>query len=314
MQTVDILLATYNGAAYLEVQLDSILSQEFQDWHIFVRDDGSTDETPEILNRYVTRHNEKITLIQDKPGNLGPARNFSALLQHSKSNYIMFCDQDDYWHPDKIGKTLAFMQATEAEYKNCPLLVHSDLHVVDQNLRPIFGSFWQYQGLQADRNKLADLLVQNNVTGCAMMINALLRSKVLSLPGEAIMHDWWYALVASAFGQVIPLHEILIDYRQHEKNDTGAKRYNYGYILRHLLNSFSQQRILNFHKQLKKTQQQAAAFLNYYGKELPDAMYLLVDTYSRLDELGWIKRRWFLIRHGLLKHGFFRSVAMLCFI
>ena len=134
---IDILLATYNGERYLSEQLDSILKQSCDNWRIFVRDDGSEDGTSTIIERYQKQYSGKIFIIKDEKQNLGACGNFSELLKKSKSDYIMFCDQDDVWKEDKIKITLkkmkqvAYMPASqlsssiilrmiEAPFSGCP--------------------------------------------------------------------------------------------------------------------------------------------------------------------------------------------------
>jgi rhamnosyltransferase len=216
---VTILLATYKGAKYIRRQLESILSQTHTCWKLFARDDSSPDSTLDILLEFAEKYPAKIFVDQDKPGNLGAVGNFGYLLSKSlDAEYIMFCDQDDYWMPVKIEKTLQCMQHAQKTYGNkMPLLVHTNFTYADENLVPIKSK----EGFHARRLKhlgLANLLVQNPVYGCTVMINNSLAKKVKSIPAIAENHDYWVALVASAFGQIIYLPESTILYRQHTGN------------------------------------------------------------------------------------------------
>ncbi len=109
---VDILLATYNGAAFLEAQLDSILAQTHKNWRLVIRDDGSTDKTPEILEAFWTRHPDKANVLRDADGDLGLVQNFSRLLEHVSAQYAAFCDQDDVWKPEKQELSLQKIRAS----------------------------------------------------------------------------------------------------------------------------------------------------------------------------------------------------------
>ena len=100
---VDILMATYNGGKYIAEQIDSILNQNYNDWKLYIRDDGSKDNTVNIVKEYIEKYPDKIILIEDGRRNLGPKLNFGELLKISKSEYCMFCDHDDVWMEDKVS-------------------------------------------------------------------------------------------------------------------------------------------------------------------------------------------------------------------
>ena len=144
--------------------------------------------------------------------------------------YYMFADQDDIWHPDKVEKTLAAMKAAEEacaqEACSVPVLVHCDMRVVDEEGQEIAPSYVKYQQMSPERCGLNQLLVQNNVTGGAMMMNEALVQLILSrpVPRRAVMHDHWIALAAAAFGKIVFLDEALYDYRQHGTNVLGAAK------------------------------------------------------------------------------------------
>lgn len=231
--TIVILLSTYNGAAFLREQLDSLFSQSYREFILLVRDDGSTDGTLKILGDYAIRYPEKLKLIEDDAGNLGASGSFSWLMNYAiehrdelqlESLYLMFCDQDDTWYKDKIARQVNAMVSTEAGLPTpTPVLVHSDLQVVDSNNSPIAESLALYQGLETARNRFPNLVISNLVTGCTALINETLARRALPVPSQAIMHDWWLALVASAFGYVVYLDTPLVHYRQHGNNTIGAK-------------------------------------------------------------------------------------------
>src|SRR5690606_39057310 len=136
---------------------------------------------------------------------------------------VMFSDADDCWFPDKISLTLDLMRVVEKDEGGArtPTLVHTDLAVVDRDLRPIADSLWQYQGVNPDLTSLNRLLIQNCVTGCTVMVNRPLRELASPIPPGVVMHDWWMALVASSFGRIARIARPTLLYRQHGRNDTG---------------------------------------------------------------------------------------------
>ena len=131
----------------------------------------------------------------DRNQNLGAKESFSELLKYamenSNSEYFMFCDQDDVWSSDKIEKTLAKMQEMEQQFGDISLLVHTDLEVVDESLDTINSSFMDFQKIDPMKNKFHNLLIQNTLTGCTVMINRKLAQMCLPMPDGGIMHDWW---------------------------------------------------------------------------------------------------------------------------
>lgn len=229
-----ILLATYNGSRFLAPQLDSILAQTCQDFVIVVRDDGSTDDTRLILDRYKAAHPQKFHLLEPDSVNRGASGNFSCLLEYVLDHrqalgleraYMMFCDQDDIWYEHKIEQEMTAMLEAEAGAADLPVLVHSDLEVVSDTLVQIAPSFIRYQGLETRRNQFSNLVISNLVTGCTALVNEALALKACPVPKQAIMHDWWLALTAAAFGKLVFLDTPLVHYRQHGSNTIGAKQH-----------------------------------------------------------------------------------------
>ena len=275
---IAVLLATYNGSKYLAEQLDSILNQSYQNFLIVVRDDGSTDNTVAQLRDYADRHDEKIHLLEADDINRGASGSFSCLIEYVLANqqalgldeaYMMFSDQDDVWFEDKIEKQLAVM--LEAERMNpetgpVPVLVHCDLQVVSEQNVSISESFVRYQGLEITRNRFPNLLVSNLVTGCTAFINESLARQSVPVAKQAVMHDWWLALVATAFGRLIYLEMPLVYYRQHENNTIGAREYIKSVPLRRTF----WQKVFdpNPNQHLIDIARQARIFRQQFGKQL----------------------------------------------
>lgn len=305
-EKVDILLAAYQGAPYLEEQLESILTQTHQSFHLWVRDDGSTDETLPILQKWVQAYREKITLIPSQE-RLGIKGNFSALMNHSSAPYVMFADQDDKWLSHKVESSLDQLKRLERQYgSHLPLVVHTDLKVVDKELKEISPSFCRYAHLNPDHTALNRLLSQNVFTGCTMLMNRALVDTAFPIPNESLMHDWWVGLVASCFGHIHFIEQPTILYRQHGKNDTGANPYSLWYFLKQP----SEERKKRFWAG-SKTFQQASTFLNRYQNHLPADKKIVLQAYEEMAHLSFFKRLQQMIKYQFFKEGFLRNLKLL---
>jgi rhamnosyltransferase len=221
-RSVYIVLASYNGAPFLIEQIESIQSQTFTAWRLLARDDGSSDATPSILADYAAA-DPRIEVIQDDARNLGAAGNFSRLATlafERGATSVFFADQDDVWFPDKVARSLERMQVAEARLgPDRPILVHSDLQIVDVGGRLVHRSFMEFQRIHdGGARALTTLLVQNYVTGCAMAVNRPLLRFALPIPDEALMHDWWLGLCAAACGSIEFVPGATASYRRHRTN------------------------------------------------------------------------------------------------
>jgi len=299
---IGILMATYNGEKYISQQIDSILNQTYRNWQLLIHDDGSTDKTVEIVKSYVKKYPDKILLIEDGIKCGGAKENFSHLIKIARANfkfdYIMFSDQDDVWFFDKIEKTLKKMHELENLYgKNKPLLVHTDLIVVDEKLNKISDSFWKYQKINPLNNSLACLILENTVTGCTMMINKTLLEQVRFIPKEAIIHDWWIALICRLNkGEIGVLKEPTIFYRQHHFNDTGAKNYSLYAILKRIIKN-NIKIIYRRNRFFKKFLFQTKALIEY-SKNTKIHCPLLYELEKVIDNP--FKRRFFYLKKKML--------------
>lgn len=311
---VEILLASYNGANYITEQLESIFCQTYQNFQVIIRDDCSVDETINIVEQFAVRFPGRIQLIRGEK-NLGACGNFAALAglaATTKTDYVMFSDGDDIWLPNKIEKTLAVMKEAENSHgKHVPHLVHTDLTVVNKRLECISHSFWHYSKLNVRADSINRLLMQNIVTGCTMMLNRQLLELSLPIPKEAIMHDWWIALVAASFGHISSISSPTILYRQHEKNDTGAKKMRglgaYLGLIKKAAN-FSGRVLMR--SKIQKTIHQAIAFQNQYKGLLDENKKGTLQQYVSMKDSNFLKKRYILLKNGFLKNTFARNVGL----
>lgn len=217
-EQVSILLSTYNGEAYLAEQIKSIREQSYLNWNLFIRDDGSRDDTCLIIDRFCLKDQRIHFINKENRINCGVKKSFLKLLDSVHSEYYMFCDQDDVWLPDKVENTLAIMDKKQSHK---PQLVFTDLCIVDSNLQIINQSALH----EVDVNYWIDpnnSIMDNVVTGCTVMINDALKKIALPVDSNLIvMHDWWFALLASQLGQLKYLNKPTILYRQHGDNQVG---------------------------------------------------------------------------------------------
>jgi len=289
---IDILLSTYNGEKFLPEQLDSILNQTENNWRLLIRDDDSDDSTLEILQLYCNQHPKKIFLIDDIiKSNLGPCKSFNILMQKSTAPYVMFCDQDDIWDPEKIEVMLKhFKEMEEALLPETPLLLHSDMEVVDSSLVTISHSFIKLNKLDMQKTSINDLIMRNNITGCAMICNKLLIDLALPMPLDAIMHDWWLALVAAEFGKIKYIPQPLIKYRQHDNN-------YYGNGWKHKFKKYF--KLGCYHKKVNKMSLQADSFYNSYKSQIADTHDTkFIAKFAKFHTLSFWKKRLFILKYA----------------
>ncbi len=310
-EQVDILLATYQGENYLEEQLESILTQTHPYLHLWIRDDGSSDQTQAILKKWLKTYPQKISLLSTHH-HLGIKGNFSELMKHSQAPYIMFADQDDQWLPHKVEASLDQLKALERQYgSHLPLLVHTDLKVVNCHLEEMASSFWHYAGLNPEHSSsLNRLLAQNVLTGCTMFMNRSLIDLAYPIPEEALMHDWWVALVACSFGHIQFLNQATLLYRQHNRNDTGAHQYKvWDFLL-----EISKGRHRKSRGTTNQTYKQAHCFLERYKSRLPHNKQALFKAYEELEDLSYFKKKRQVIKYQFFKQGFLRNAKSLFFL
>jgi glycosyltransferase involved in cell wall biosynthesis len=309
MASIEILLATYNGARWLAEQLDSIAGQTRTDWTVTARDDGSTDATRDVLQAWGARHPGRLRILEDERGRLGAAQSFSALLESSSGPWIAFCDQDDVWTKDRLERTARALEALErAHGAGTPLLAHSDLSVVGERLEPRAPSFWSHHALHPeDGAVLRRLLVRNVVTGSTALLNRALAGLSVPIPADAVMHDWWIALVAAALGKVTHVAAPTVLYRQHGANRIGADGVGARSAVRLLA---KRERIASYYR---RTRVQARAFLDRYEERLSAGDRATLEAYCALEGGSPRLRGLRQLRGGFSDSGLLRNAALAAF-
>ncbi|MDT2756580.1 glycosyltransferase family 2 protein [Enterococcus asini] len=202
---ISVCLASYNGAAFIVQQIESILAQLGPEDELIISDDGSTDGTLEILTSYKNIHSQ--VKVYEGPKH-GVIKNFEAAISRSQGELIFLADQDDVWLPDKVAKmSQAFAENPTAE------VVISDLKIVDGQLKPVHASYFDYRQV---KEGFWHNLWRSGYIGAGMAFRKELKAKILPFPKQLPMHDMWIGLVAR--NQVFFLKEPLTLYRRHEKN------------------------------------------------------------------------------------------------
>jgi glycosyltransferase involved in cell wall biosynthesis len=237
-QNVAILLSTYNSSQFLRDQIESIINQSYDQWTLHIRDDGSIDRTVEIIDEYVNLYPDKIKYYSDISTNIGACKSFYLLLEQVQADYFMFCDHDDIWMQNKIELSYKKMIETENKYNyEKPIIIHTDMVVVDSNLNVICNSFWSYLRLNPKFSSFCEILVSQNVNGCTMIMNNL--AKTVAIPNKSLahMHDIGITLsVSNVDGIIEYIEDKTVLYRQHVNNQVGAKKVNLCYFLKRMNN------------------------------------------------------------------------------
>ncbi|WP_312351332.1 glycosyltransferase family 2 protein [Empedobacter sp.] len=212
---IDILLPTYNGAKFLNAQIDSILNQSISDFQLLVRDDGSKDLTLEIIEQYAI-NDDRVILIESSEGNIGLVNSIEKLLSYSNADLIFFSDQDDVWFNNKIE--LFLERYNKISKKNTPILIHSDCYITDEELK-VKGVFI---GEKAKKIGNEDSLFNFFVQGASTMINNKLKEIVVEFPTNVYVHDRYFHIMAQLFGKRLYIETPTMYYRQHNNNLIGT--------------------------------------------------------------------------------------------
>lgn len=218
-QLVSIALATYNGEKYLPELLRSLENQTWDNIEIIASDDNSTDNTLEVLGRQLRHPIEIITNTK----RLGVNGNFERSIFGCNGAYIALADQDDVWCPEKISDLMSAMQNEERKHgKDTPILIFSDLEIVDKKLECIHKSFFSLTQKSQKASQLRDFILGNHIPGCSMLLNRAAISLTLPFPKNIVIHDWWLAMVVATFGHIHYIDKAHVKYRQHGNNTIGA--------------------------------------------------------------------------------------------
>lgn len=268
---VIILLATLNSESYLEPLLQSILNQSYQDIKIVIRDNGSVDTTPQIIARYLDVYGDKIELCPTPSVSGSTAQSIFRMLEQYSAEYIMLCESNKIWQPEKIKQTLGLMQNAERELSDStPLMVATDLNFETPS--------------RADTH-LKAILMQNLTKDATIMINASLKEKLFAFP-DTIHYGWWLSVVAAAFGYVI-----FGDGCANKKRILNAKEF-----------------LELLKKEVDSTQLFSDFLLENYVDGLDFRNRRLLEAISKLNSVGRIKRIKTVKKYGLTRGSIIKDI------
>ncbi len=282
-----VLMTAYNGSRYLPELLASLASQTDPCFTVIMQDDGSSDDTPALLSE-TAACDSRFVFGSEQGKHLGAAGNFLSLICQAEADYVLLCDQDDIWEPEKMALLKQAMLDLESQFgADTPLLVHSDCSLINEVGEKTCDSFFAHQGWDPAAVTLPRLLVQNNVTGCTLIMNKPLQ-RLVAAHAEAeklFMHDWFIALTAASFGRIAFVNHPLTRYRQHAGNEIGASA-------RSLLGRGWA--ALRSRKEAKErillTYTHTEAFREMYEDELPAQAKHTVDHYLATQHMRKIPR------------------------
>lgn len=216
-EKVEILLATYNTEqGYLKKQIDSILKQTYDNFKLIISDDHSTKKEVKTILEAYQKQDERIELyVQER--NLGYNKNFEFLLKQAKANYIMFCDHDDIWYPQKIEKCLVKMKEEKVD------LVYCNANQINEKDEIIRQNYFQYKNVPLIHGKSKLAITRCIGIGCSQMITNTIKNKMLPFTDQVIAHDWLAAFLANEGNGIAYLEEPLFGYRLHTNNVFGGR-------------------------------------------------------------------------------------------
>ncbi len=261
---VEILLATYNGEAFLREQLESLLAQDHPNLAIAIRDDGSTDSTVEIAEEYAQLPN--VTLVRGP--NIGVPRAFFALLDAAspESDYVAFADQDDVWMTHKVSRAVAMLSESVPDHE--PGLYCARCVITDRRLNPAGHTPVPRLG-----PSFANSLVQNIATGCTILLNRAAREVLVrKWPKDALVHDWWCYQVVSGLGKVVYDPEPVLYYRQHGGSTMGIGKTPAARLFRKIVRQLKG-------RQRGVVRRQAQDFRRVFYADLPPEKQQILDAF-----------------------------------
>lgn len=306
-----ILLATYNGSAFLHSTLTSLLSQRISvpyTLQILVSDDASSDASVEIVQTYPSDQVQLISI--DRKG--GAVHNFKYLIDHCPldGDLYFFADQDDVWMSDKIELFLEqYRIATVAHFVEKPMLIFSDLTVTDQDLNIQYVSLFR-ECNHHSHPAFPELMVQNPVVGCAMAVNrrAIELARMMNFE-SVIMHDWLLALLCSALGTLTYIDRPTVFYRQHQHNEIGAVKRTSRTFLQHP--QMLWQYILTSCEFWRKNRMQLIALHHFCEEKSFPAPSELTFLVTSFHGSAWMRFIGFSCK-GIRKYGWRRNIIFFC--
>ncbi|WP_029323423.1 glycosyltransferase family 2 protein [Butyrivibrio sp. AE3004] len=320
---IAILMCTYNGAQYLADQIESILNQSIKDFKLYISDDGSTDNTIQIIEEYEKKYPSQVKQISLDQKHNGACMHFLKALKNKEimsADYVMLSDQDDIWHANKIEVTLSQMKQLEDKNgKDRPLLVYCDSELVNDDGIIVAPSFMGFANYNANKTTFSHILIQNTVTGAASMFNRALCELLEETPDKCMMHDHWIALIATGLGDVSYIDKQLYSYRQHGDNVLGA---NKGGIYEEVIGFWGKRegkrkKREEVRRQVRENYQrmidQAGIFKEFFFDDLDLSKQKTISAFVNISEKGPFARVWTLLKYNIVCDNWYRVIGQCLF-
>lgn len=233
VKSVLIMMASYNGERFISKQIQSIIDQDYKNWHLIIQDDGSTDSTIKIINQFCNKDN-RIQLCINNSSYHGPFVNFHLLANKCKKmqsyDYYMFSDQDDLWDSCKISQLMTFIDKYNQEI---PILAYSDMRIIDANDQVTCDSMDSIYK-NGNLNKYA-VFFAHKIFGCSLIMNSscFFSAPILDVSNPDVAelsHDNFYAKIAAALGNIYYYSETLMGYRRYGDNVSSGQIYQSNFI------------------------------------------------------------------------------------
>jgi glycosyltransferase involved in cell wall biosynthesis len=266
---ISVAMCTYNGALFLKKQIDSLISQNYPHVEIIIVDDGSTDETIQILNDYQQNYSQ-IKVFRNE-SNKGLVKNFEKAIRHTSGEYIALCDQDDIWFPEKLSTLVTELGDAS--------LIYTPVRMIDEQDKPLDIDFYGRRKIQPVSGKCSKaLLFDNCILGHTTLFSRSLLDFILPFPDGISAHDQWIAIIAATIGEIKYHDQILSLYRMHQNNAALKTRGQKKSLLGALNRKYQRNRRTRkkYHRQLALIQ--AVAELEF----LPEENRLLFKKISQI--------------------------------
>lgn len=271
---IDILMATYNGEKYLDLQIFSIVSQTYKDWNLYIHDDGSSDATINIIKEW-QKKDKRIHLVVDEKTHLGAGNNFIHLLPLSNADFVCFCDQDDFWFGNKLEEYVSFMGKLDNTRPQC--LFASAYIWNNDSITPF---------IHEKPLNMSSLLFTGGTQGCSLVFNNSLKILAQRLVNSNIfLHDYVIVLISMLFGEMHYINKKLMLYRQHSQNVTEHMPKS---ILEKLIRAITTNRKKSF--LYPHLYDDIKTVYNNFGSEFTDKQKIFIKKYLELPNLSKGKR------------------------
>lgn len=272
---ISVALAVYNGEKYLQQLLLSLEQQTIKPFEIVILNDCSTDNSETVIRQFQFSCSEVHYYKNDS--NIGHLLAFKKLAGLCQGDFIAFCDQDDIWLPDKLELCFEHLSVMP---KDKPSVVFTDLALINDNGNLVAPSFWNYYNIRVASTNFFDVLGNNVITGCTTFVNRSMLNEIKKMPEEALLHDYWMALIAYGFGCYHSLYKATVHYRIHAQ--TVTQKYKTSFLKKVLrINKTS----VYFLKKVK----QAKKFSMMYGNKLSEDKRRELSSFLSAKNSSFIK-------------------------